>query len=58
MSKSKIKQNPIAQMYIRQIQAVEETRQYWLKHPKEFLDWIMFNIVCKRDFRLYDKIKK
>ena len=56
MGKSKIKQNPIAQMYLRQIEAIEEARQYWLKNPKEFMKWFTFNILCKRDFVLYRKV--
>jgi len=58
MVKSKIKQNPYAQFYLRQIEAWEQQRQYWLKHPKEFMDWFTFNILCKRDFVLYRKIKE
>ena len=58
MSKSKIKQNPLAQMYLRQLEAIEETRQYWLKNPDKFMDWFTINILCKRDFVLYRKIKE
>lgn len=58
MTKSKIKQNPYAWFYIRQIKLMEEQRQRWLKHPDQFikdLTGIMFTL--NKNISIEDKMK-
>jgi len=58
MVKSKIKQNPYAQFYLRQIEAMEQQRQYWLKHPREFVkDAMRIMVSCNPNCTFEDKRK-
>lgn len=57
MVKSKIKRNPYAQYMLNQLEMIEQQRQYWLKHPREFArDLIRFAVYCNKNISLEDKM--
>ena len=58
MVKSKIKRNPYAQFYLTQFRIIEEQRQYWLKHPNEFIkDMLKFMCYARNNLSIEDRIK-
>ena len=58
MVKSKIKKNPYAEFYLMQLEMIEHQRQYWLRHPKQFVkDLVRFAVFANDNLSLNDRIK-